>query len=249
MNPTPSEARGRILLVEDDIGIANGLALNLRLEGFETRVVTQGDHAAGAIESFAPDLVLLDITLPKRSGLEVLGDLRAAETAHRNGTTPVIVVSARQNEFDKVTALRLGADDYVTKPFGVAELLARIEAVLRRSRAVAATSESSKAEGSNATLRFGDIEINTETRDVLRHGQLAQLTKLEFDLLHFLASHPRRVFSRDDLLQQVWGVEYAGSPRTVDNFVGQLRAKLEDDPSKPRHFVTVRGNGYKFLAE
>ncbi|MBK8977744.1 MAG: response regulator transcription factor [Planctomycetes bacterium] len=240
-------ARGHILIVEDDEAIASGLALNLGLEGFDTGVIGDGAEAFETIRAEQPRLVLLDITLPNRNGLEVLHDLREV-----GDSTPVIILSARQAEFDKVAALRLGADDYVTKPFGVAELLARIEAVLRRldasgerAGAVAAGSPGAGRE-TDALLRFGDIEVDPDTHEVTRGGAPVRLTRLEFDLLRYFLEHPSKVFERQHLLHEVWGVAHKGPARTVDNFVAQLRQKLEPDPNEPRHFVTVRGSGYRF---
>lgn len=229
-----TESANKILLVEDDEAIAQGLALNLKLEGFVPITVYDGEAALAAIEEHRPDLILLDISLPKKNGLEVLSQTREA-----GDTTPVIVLSARQNEVDKVSALRLGADDYVTKPFGVAELMARIDAVLRRLVKPGPGEEPE-------ILRYADVEIDLTTRQVHRAGELVSMTHLEFELLTFLIRHPGRVFSREKLLQSVWGVHYRSSPRTVDNFVGQLRSKLEVRPDKPAHILTVRGNGYRF---
>ena len=222
----------KILLVEDDEAIANGLALNLKLEGFIPVVAHDGEAGLAAVEEHQPKLILLDISLPKKNGLEVLEELRG-----RGDTTPVVVLSARQNEVDKVSALRLGADDYVTKPFGVAELLARIDAVLRRFATAGAT---------ETPLQFADVTVDPVTRQVYRGGELVTMTHLEFELLTFLLRNPDRVFSREQLLERVWGIQHSGSPRTVDNFVGQLRGKLEQTPNKPKHFLTVRGNGYRF---
>ncbi len=230
-----TETENTILLVEDDDAIASGLSLNLKLEGFRPIIAHDGEAGLSAILEHRPSLILLDISLPKKNGLEVLSELRES-----GDTTPVIVLSARQNEVDKVSALRLGADDYVTKPFGVAELLARVDAVLRRLAA--------PGKGSDARLlRFADVEVNLATRQVHRGGKLVTMTHLEFELLTFLIEHPDHVFTREQLLKQVWGVQHSGSPRTVDNFVGQLRAKLEDTPNKPTHFLTVRSKGYRFI--
>jgi DNA-binding response OmpR family regulator len=228
-------AQTKILLVEDDVAIAQGLALNLKLEGFLPITAHDGEAALRHIEQARPALILLDITLPKKNGLEVLRELR-----EHGDTTPVIVLSARQNEFDKVSALRLGADDYVTKPFGVAELLARIDAVLRRLSLSGPSAEPAE------TLRFADVEVDLARRQVRRGGADVALTHLEFELLRFLLQNPERVFSREELLQRVWGIHHSSSPRTVDNFVGQLRGKLEVLPHRPAHFLTVRGNGYRF---
>ena len=232
-----TDALLKILLVEDDDAIAQGLALNLKLEGFVPVVASDGEAALLAIAQQRPDLILLDISLPRKNGLEVLSEVR-----EQGDNTPVIVLSARQNEFDKVSALRLGADDYVTKPFGVAELLARIDAVLRRLKPTNLPLEPTPG----AVLNFADVEIDLTTRQVSRSGEGVAVTHLEFELLSFLIQHPDRVFSREELLQRVWGIHQSSSTRTVDNFVGQLRSKLEILPSKPKHFLTVRGNGYRF---
>ena len=229
---------GRVLIVEDDDAIATGLALNLKLAGHATSIARDGNDALAqtAEEDFA--LILLDINLPKKNGLEVLAALRASDNL-----VPVIVLSARFGEGDKVAALRLGADDYVTKPFALAELLARIDAVLRRSHHVAAAVVPVVAEGDQ--LGFDEVSIDLAQRVVSRRGVEIKLTHLEFELLVFFARHPSQVFSRTELFNLVWG-QSAGSVRTVDNFVGQLRRRLETDPEAPRHFITVRGSGYRF---
>jgi len=228
---------GRILIVEDDDAIATGLALNLKLAGRATSIARDGDQALEQIaaEDFA--LVLLDINLPRRNGFEVLSALRTTDNL-----VPVIVISARQGEFDKVNALRLGADDYVTKPFALAELLARIEAVLRRAQQPAAPPV---PVAPGPALAFADVSIDLDKRVVLRGGAEVKLTHLELELLAFFVAHPSQVFSRAQLFHQVWG-QAAGSVRTVDNFVGQLRKRLEMNPEQPRHFITVRGSGYRF---
>ena len=233
----------RLLIVEDDEAIATGLALNLKLAGHATLIARDGDDALrqALVEDFG--LILLDINLPKRNGLEVLAALRAEDNL-----VPVIVLSARDGEYDKVAALRLGADDYVTKPFALAELLARIDAVLRRAGQVAAMPVA-VAVPSSERIDFGDepnnVLIDLGQRVVTRGGEEVKLTHLEFELLVFFAQHPSQVFSRSQLFQLVWG-QSAGSVRTVDNFVGQLRRRFEADPEQPRHFITVRGSGYRF---
>jgi len=230
-----------VLIVEDDEAIATGLALNLKLAGRTTSIARDGDDALrqATTEDFA--LILLDINLPKRNGLEVLSALRATDNL-----VPVIVLSARDGEFDKVAALRLGADDYVTKPFALAELLARIDAVLRRTSPVTATPVARPA---TDALTFGEgsehVAIDTAQRTVTRDGEDVKLTHLELELLIFFVRHPRQVFSRTQLFQLVWG-QSAGSVRTVDNFVGQLRRRFEADPDQPRFLITVRGSGYRF---
>jgi DNA-binding response OmpR family regulator len=248
---TEETAAGALVaIVEDDAAIAEGLALNLKLLGYRTETIGDGETAVTRLEEVRPDLVLLDITLPIQSGLWVLGQLRG-----RQNQVPIIVLSARQDEFDKVAALGLGADDYITKPFALAELLARVAAVLRRARM------SDPARGSNngphpevpstappdKLLRFGDVVVDLAERTVSRAGCAVKLTHLEFELLSFLCSNSGRVHSREELLRQVWGFQQ-GQARTVDNFVAQLRAKLERDPDQPHHLLTVRGSGYRFSA-
>jgi two-component system, OmpR family, alkaline phosphatase synthesis response regulator PhoP len=228
---------GTILIVEDDEAIATGLALNLKLAGRPTIIARDGDEALSHIENTDFALVLLDINLPKKNGLEVLSTLRATDNL-----VPVIVLSARDGEFDKVAALRLGADDYVTKPFALAELLARIEAVLRRAPSVVTAPVTTRTDDQ---LAFGDTTIDLGQRLVARAGSEVKLTHLEFELLVFFVRHANQVFSRNQLFSQVWG-QSAGSVRTVDNFVGQLRKRFEVNPEQPRHFITVRGSGYRF---
>jgi DNA-binding response OmpR family regulator len=228
---------GRILIVEDDDAIATGLALNLKLAGHASVIARDGVEALRHAETEDFALILLDINLPKKNGLEVLTALRAADNI-----VPVIVLSARDGEFDKVAALRIGADDYVTKPFALAELLARIDAVLRRTQPVAAAPVAAPRDDG---LGFGDVAIDLAQRTVTRGGAEVKLTHLEFELLVFFVGHPSQVFSRNQLFNLVWG-QSAGSVRTVDNFVGQLRKRFEANPEQPRHFVTVRGSGYRF---
>jgi len=233
-----SAVSAEVLIVEDDPAIAEGLALNLRLGGYAPSVASDGEIASQKIQEREPDLVLLDISLPKKNGLELLGELRAAGVQ-----VPVIVLSARQDEFDKVAALRLGADDYVTKPFALAELMARVDAVLRRA---GQRERAEAARPSGGVLSFGDVVIDPGTRTVMRDGAPVKLTHLEFELLVFLARNVSRVLSREELLKAVWGYRRSETPRTVDNFIAQLRSKLEADPEAPRHLVTVRGSGYRF---
>ena len=228
----------RLLIVEDDEAIATGLALNARLEGYLPEVIHDGDAALDRILENPPDLIVLDISLPMRDGLSILGEIR-----ERGVLTPVVVLSAREGEYDKVAALRLGADDYVTKPFALAELMARLHAVLRRS---ALTSSSSMAAVEAPTFRFGEVVVNLATRSVMKREEVVRLTHLEFELLKFFIDNPVRVLKREELLKQVWGIQHRGSKRTVDNFIAQLRAKLEDDPEQPQHLLTVRGSGYRF---
>lgn len=232
----------RILIVEDDEAIATGLALNLKLAGHATVIARDGDAGLAAASEHDFSLVLLDMNLPKKNGLEVLSAMRATDNL-----VPVIVVSARHGEFDKVAALRLGADDYVTKPFALAELLARIEAVLRRAATtpVIGAPPPPLQGPAESMLAFGDVTIDLQQRIVTRAGVEVKLTHLELELLAFFVRHPSQVFARGALFQQVWG-QSAGAVRTVDNFVGQLRKRFEANPEQPRHFITVRGSGYRF---
>ena len=227
----------RVLIVEDDDAIATGLALNLKLAGRQTMIARDGAEALSLTDEEDFVLILLDINLPKKNGLEVLSALRASDNL-----VPVIVISAREGEYDKVAALRLGADDYVTKPFALAELLARIDAVLRRThQAVAAPVPTAHGD----RLEFDDVALDLAQRVVTRGDTEVKLTHLEFELLVFFLRHPSQVFSRTQLFNLVWG-QSVGSVRTVDNFVGQLRKRFETDPEAPQHFITVRGSGYRF---
>jgi two-component system, OmpR family, alkaline phosphatase synthesis response regulator PhoP len=242
-----------VIIVEDDPSIAEGLALNLRLQGHRAETVEDAETALARIIEAEPVLVLLDITLPKQSGLWVLERLRESDNH-----VPVIVLSARQDEFDKVAALRLGADDYVTKPFALAELLARVASVIRRARlsqsAPAASPRAPTAapapddpKPGDETFRFGDVVVDPVRHTVVRGGESVALTHREFELLAFLCGSGGRVFSREELVRKVWGLSRSSQGRTVDNFVAQLRAKLEVDPEQPRHLLTVRGTGYRFV--
>jgi len=230
-----------VAVVEDDTAIAEGLALNLKLLGYRSEVIADGETALEWVLEAGPDLVLLDITLPKRSGLWVLEQLR-----QRDNHVPVIVLSARQDEADKVAALSLGADDYITKPFALAELFARVAAVLRRARLTSAPAAApAAAPQTEPLLRFGDVVVDVQGRTARRNDRPMSLTHLEFELLSFFCRNPGRVYAREELLRRVWGLPQ-GQLRTVDNFVAQLRAKIEKDPNRPRHLLTVRGSGYRF---
>lgn len=220
-----------VLVVEDDPSIAMGLELNLTAEGY--RVLIAGDGEDGLeLARKGADLVVLDVMLPRLNGFEVVKKLRG-----EGNPVPVIMLSARGAELDKVMGLELGAEDYITKPFGLAELLARVKAVLRRD-AIARRPES--------VVRAASLEIDAGTREVRRGGEPVELTATEFDVLSCLVKAEGKVLSREQILAKVWGANHHGTPRTVDNFVLQLRTKLEDDPQNPRHIVTVRGVGYRF---
>ncbi|NVJ03317.1 response regulator transcription factor [Myxococcus sp. AM009] len=229
-----SDKTRSILVVEDDLSILTGLSMNLRFEGYEVLQAQDGRTGLARALDESPDLVVLDVMLPELNGFEVLKELR-----QRGRDTPVVVLSAKGLETDKIVGLNLGADDYVVKPFGLQELLARIKAVLRRRYPSAGA-------GSPPPVTFGDVSVDMAARTVARAATPVELTAQEFKLLaHFLA-HPGRTFTREELLSGAWGYHYEGSARTVDNFMRQLRLKFEPDPEAPRHFLTVRGLGYRF---
>jgi len=223
----------RVLIVEDNHDLAFGLRNNLEIEGYAVDVADDGRSGLAAARGNHPDLVVLDLMLPGMDGYRVLRQLR-----NDGLTMPVLILTARGEEADKVRGFRFGADDYVTKPFGVLELLARIEALLRRSRP-AAPAAAEKGE------RFGEIEVDTATRSVRRSGGDVPVTPMEFDLLVALLRRKGAVASRLELLKEVWGHSSAVLTRTVDTHIGELRRKLERDPSTPRHILTVRKAGYR----
>jgi DNA-binding response OmpR family regulator len=227
--------KGRILIVEDDPSILRGLQLNLGMEGYTVRSAMDGEAGLALARSEQPDLLVVDVMLPKLGGLDLVKALRATDP-----DLPILILSAKGQETDKVTGLRFGADDYMTKPFGLKELLARIEALLRRRqlRGGGVVSET--------TRRAGPIELDLSARRATIWGRTLELTSREYDLLAWFVTHPDRVFSREQLLEAVWGSRYFGTARTVDNFVARLRGHLGDDAEEPRHLETVRGVGYRF---
>lgn len=226
--------RKKILVIEDDPSISLGLRLNLEAEGYEVDVADEGEAGLERARSANADLVILDVMLPRLNGLEVLRSLR-----NEGYLGPIIMLSARGAEMDKVVGLELGAEDYITKPFGLAELLARVKAVLRRDARV-------RPAAPVQSIRAGDIEIRHASRQVLRAGELVGLTATEFDVLWCLVQANGGVLTRDDIRKYVWGPGHHGTVRTIDNFLLQLRNKLESDPQEPKHLLTVRGVGYRF---
>ena len=224
----------RILVADDEEDIRVMLTSYLRAEGFDVSVAADGPAALARLQADSPDLVILDVGMPGLDGFEVLRRIRT------ESAVPVIMLTARSEEIDRVVGLTVGADDYVGKPFSPRELSARIGAVLRRTQP--------QPEEADEVLRFEGLEIDLSRREVLRDGVEVSLTALEFDLLAALASAPRRVFTRDQLLQRVWGWDHFGVDRVVDVHVGNLRKALADDASAPRFIGTVRGVGYKFVA-
>lgn len=227
----------RVLVVEDDSSIALGLRINLESEGYEVHFAEDGERGLELARTIEPDLIILDVMLPKRNGLEVLHDLRS-----EGRTVPIIILSAKAAEMDKVAGLELGAEDYVGKPFSLAELLARVRGALRRGAVAAVPRETV----SRTRITFGDVEVDVAARTIKRAGELLETTATEFDVLLCLVSERGRALSRDDIFRRVWGPNHHGTPRTVDNFIQQLRAKLEVDPQDPVFIQTVRGVGYRF---
>ncbi len=230
MPPEPVRPK-RILVVEDDPSIGLGLRINLEAEGYEVLVADDGERGFDLALNAHPDLILLDLMLPKRNGFEILDGLRKQGIA-----TPVILLSARTEDIDKVTGLELGAEDYVCKPFSLAELLARIRAALRRSG----------GDVPRPVLAFGDLRIDFAARRILRGTEVVDITTTEFDVLACLVRDRGRALSREEIFRRVWGPNHHGTPRTIDNFLQQLRTKLEEDPQNPKYFKTVRGIGYRF---
>jgi DNA-binding response OmpR family regulator len=224
-----------VLIVEDDPSIALGLRMNLEAEGYTVLSAADGEMALDVVRGQGPGqgphLIILDVMLPNMNGFEVLRTLR--QEGH---VMPIIILSARTGEMDKVTGLELGAEDYVAKPFSLAELLARIRAALRRGTLPSPT----------RTVSFGDVVVDPEARDVKRKDGPIDMTATEFDVLMCFLQSKGRALTRDEIFRDVWGPNHHGTPRTIDNFVQQLRAKLEDDPQSPRFFRTVRGVGYRF---
>jgi DNA-binding response OmpR family regulator len=223
----------RILVVEDNPDLAYGLRNNLEIEGYEVDVVEDGAQGLTRARGTGPDLIILDLMLPGLDGYRVLRALR-----DEGRRMPVLILTARGEEADKVRGLRLGADDYVTKPFGVLELLARVEALLRRSAPPG-------GDGAGPPVRFGDIEVIPASRTVLREGRTIGLTPKEFDLLVALLKRRGAIAGRMELLTEVWGYSAEVLSRTVDTHVAELRRKLEPDPGTPRHILTVRKAGYR----
>ena len=220
-----------ILIVDDEPQMVRGLEDNLRFEGYQTLTAGNGERALALASSEAPDLIVLDLMMPGLSGWDVCRTLR-----ERGLDIPIIMLTARGEETDQVRGLELGADDYVTKPFSLRELLARIRAVLRRP------GPRRKIE----SFAFGDARLHPRSRQAFKAGREVVLTRKEFELLHYLVEHPGEILTRDRLLNEVWGYERFPTTRTVDNHVLRLRQKFETDPERPVHILTVHGQGYRF---
>ncbi len=227
--------RRRVLVVEDDPSIMLGLRINLEAEGYAVLSAEDGERGLAIAREERPDLVILDVMLPLLNGFQVLQALRREGFA-----MPIIVLSARTGEMDKVTGLELGAEDYVAKPFSLAELLARVKAALRRGPR--------PVDVAHTVHLFSDVRVDVTARTVHKAGALVEMTATELDLLVCLIEARGAALSRDAIFARVWGPNHHGTPRTIDNFIQQLRAKLEPDAARPRHLVTVRGVGYRFDA-
>lgn len=228
-----------ILVAEDDSSIRMGLVDILEGEGYRVTVAENGEEALESFHSETPDLAILDIMMPKLSGYDVCRAIRK-----ENQALPILMLSAKSEEIDKVLGLELGADDYITKPFGVRELLARVSAALRRAGSAVAAPKSDLV-----PVRFGDVELDRKRHQLIKSGKELALTHMEYRLLIAFVDNPDRALSRDDLLNAAWGIDYQGTTRTLDQHVSQLRHKIEPDPSKPTYILTVHGYGYRYCPE
>lgn len=226
----------KILVVDDEKPISDIVKFNLDKEGYDVVAAYDGEEALKKVEAESPDLILLDLMLPKIDGLEVARQIR------KEHDTPIIMLTAKDSEIDKVLGLELGADDYVTKPFSNRELVARVKANLRRT--ASSNAASNEEDEANKELEVGDLTIHPDAYTVSKRGENIELTHREFELLHYLARHLGQVMTREHLLQTVWGYDYFGDVRTVDVTVRRLREKIEDNPSHPEWLVTRRGVGY-----
>jgi DNA-binding response OmpR family regulator len=225
-----------VLIVEDNEALALGLRRSLEAAGFQARVATDGTGAEAALDAFRPDLVVLDLMLPERDGFELLEEMRAG-----GSRVPVLILTSRGEEVDKLRGFRLGADDYVVKPVGVLELIARVEAILRRT--------SGAREEVPSAWGFGDVDVDRTRRTVRKAGEPVELSPLEFDLLSCLLEHRGAVVDRATLLDRVWGYKRPVPTRTIDTHIASLRAKIEDRPDRPQHILTVRKVGYRLRAD
>jgi len=227
----------RILIIEDDLAILRGLKDNLEYESYEVLTAEDGEQGYCLIREKKPDLIILDLMLPKMSGYELCRKVR-----EEGVTTPILMLTARGEEVDRVLGLDLGADDYVTKPFSVPELLARVRAILRRV-------QRSKKGDLPGELRFGKVSIDFKRFEARRAGKILNMSRKEFGVIRLLAARAGEVVTRDELLDEVWGYDQYPTTRTVDNHIALLRTKIEEDPSKPRHLLTVHGVGYRLVLE
>jgi two-component system alkaline phosphatase synthesis response regulator PhoP len=223
----------KILIVEDEPNMVAGLRDNFEYEGYQVITASNGEEGLDRALADSPDLVLLDVMMPKKSGLDVCKELKA-----KRPSIPIIMLTARGQEVDKVVGLELGADDYVTKPFSIRELLARVKAVLRRAHTLPKEQD---------TYSFGDVVVNLRGYQVHRRGKTVDFSSKEFELLKYFLCHPGETMSRDRLLDEVWGYDHYPTTRTVDAHIVRLRQKLEPNPEEPQFFLTVHGIGYRFV--
>ncbi|MEZ5292193.1 MAG: response regulator transcription factor [Vicinamibacterales bacterium] len=223
----------RILVIEDEPQMLLGLRDNLELEGYEVQTASDGEQGLAKAATFNPDLVILDLMLPRKNGFDVCRELR-----DRSASTSIVMLTARSAETDKVLGLELGADDYVTKPFSITELLARVRAVLRRATSRPPTED---------TVTIGDLEIDFKLHQARRDKRRVDFTAREFELLRYFVHHKGQVVTREQILNEVWGYEEFPTTRTIDNFVAKLRQKIEQSPHEPEHILTIHGSGYKFV--
>jgi len=233
-----------ILIVEDELALRETLTYNLKKDGFTVEAVGDGRTALESARKLKPDLILLDIMLPELDGFEVARILR------KEMSTPILMLTARDDEIDRVVGLEMGADDYLTKPFSMRELMARVKAQLRRSRLFREElSKSEPAQKQQEKLKFGNLVVNITRREVTLDGEPIQLKPQEYELLVFFAEHKGQMLSREFILERVWGWDFIGDSRTVDVHVRWLRQKIEEDASDPKRIITVRGGGYRFEVE
>lgn len=223
----------KILIIEDDKSISDGIKLNLETENYKVLTEYDGKDGFNAAEKKTPDLILLDINLPGMNGFDVCRNLRM-----KKNNTPIIMLSVKSDEADKILGLELGADDYVTKPFSMKELLARIKAILRRRQTLTENID---------TLTFGNVSIDFVKMKAMKNKKEVHLSLKEYEILKFLAANEDRVISRSELLDKVWGYDVFPTTRTIDNFILMLRKKLEDNPAIPKHIFTIHSAGYKFV--
>ena len=237
---TPAVTNGKLLIVEDDQGIQRMISDYFRHVGYEVITANDGESGIRAALDERPDALILDIMLPKTDGFSVCRHIR-----ERNPSLPILILTAKDDVVDKVLGLEMGADDYITKPFSLRELEARLKSVLRRMRAKANENE----EGDQAPIVRGHLRIDPTRREITIGGRIVDLTPKEFELLALFASHPGRVYSRKFLLENIWDYTYSGYDRTIDSHINRLRSKIEEDPEHPKMVITVWGVGYKFADE
>lgn len=230
-----SHTKESILVVEDNQDLVNLLEINLEDEGYDVHIAMDGVEAVETFKATNPSLILLDVMLPKMDGFDVCKEIRSVDKQ-----VPILMLTAKSEEVDKVLGLEIGADDYMTKPFSVRELLARVKAILRRAH------HSSEESDKKSILKYKDLKVDPNKRRVQLHGESVELTSKEYDLLLLFFSNPGKAYSREELLNDVWGYSYEGYSHTVNSHINRLRSKIEDDPSEPDYIKTVWGVGYRF---